>query len=118
MKLTKKMCKVIADIEFIIGRECYNPNSYDGWNDIEGCAFRYPINVPNENGEFTKVRSKITESILLDQKDITPKSIPYIKYRFGSNELFVGRGIINTLEYLEKRYGIDFNELEKNVTKK
>ena len=32
MKVTKKMCKVIADIEYIIGSECYNPNSYDGWN--------------------------------------------------------------------------------------
>ena len=117
MKLTKKMCGVIADIEYLIGSECYNPNSYDDWNDIEGCDFRYPVNVPNEAGEFTKIRSKITDSYLLEPKDITPKSIKFMKYKFGSNELFVGRGIINTLEYLEKRYGIDFNELEKKVTK-
>lgn len=118
MKLTKKMCRVIADIEYLIGSECYNPNSYDGWNDIEGCSFRYPINVPNENGKYTKIRTKITESYLLKQADITPKSVTYMNYKFGSNELYIGIGIISTLEYLEERYSIDFNELEKKVNKK
>lgn len=118
MKLTKKMCRVIADIEYLIGSECYNPNSYDGWNDIEGCDFRYPINVPNEKGEYTKVRAKITDSSLLDSKDINSKSVTYMKYKFGSNELFVGKGIIRVLEYLEKRYDIDFNELEEARAKK
>ena len=40
--------------------------------------------------------------------------IHFMKYKFGSNELFVGRGIINILEYLENRYKIDFDELEQN----
>ena len=113
MTVNKNMCTVIADIEYLIGSECYNPNSYDGWNDIEGCDFRYPINVPNLDGEYIKTRSKITESILIDQRDITPETIRYMKYRFGSNELMIGIGIIKTLEYLESRYGINFNELEK-----
>ena len=34
MKLTKKMFKVMADLEYLIGSECYNPDSYDGWNDM------------------------------------------------------------------------------------
>lgn len=114
MKINKKMCKVIADIEYLIGSECYNPNSYDGWNDIEGCDFRYPINVPNSDGEYVKTRSKITESYAINKKDITPDAIRYMKYRFGSNELMIGMGIIKALEYLESRYGIDFNELEKS----
>lgn len=38
--------------------------------------------------------------------------IKYMKYKFGSNELFVGRELIEILEFLEKRYGLDFNELE------
>ena len=49
MNLTKEIYSLIAELEFQIGRECYNPKSYDGWNDIEGCSFRYPINVPNED---------------------------------------------------------------------
>lgn len=117
MKLDKKLCKVIADLEYIIGSECYNPNSYDGWNDIEGCDFRYPINVPNSKGDFTKLRSSINSSYVIDEKDITPEAIKYMKYKFGSNELLIGRGLINTLEYLEKRYNIDFNELEASRDK-
>ena len=37
-----------------------------------------------------------------------------MKYKFGSNELFIGMGLIEVLEYLEKRYNIDFNEMERN----
>ena len=40
-----------------------------------------------------------------------------MKYKFGSNELYIGKGIIGILEYLEKRYGLDFNQLEKNTVK-
>ena len=115
MKVTKKMCKVIADIEHIIGSECYNPNSYDGWNDIEGCDFRYPISFPEGDGEYAKTRSHIFESYEIDKDKITPENMKYMKYKFGSNELFIGQGIIETLEYLEERYGLNFNELEKNL---
>lgn len=114
MKLDESMCDVIAELEYQIGSECYNPNSYDGWNDIEGCDFRYPINVPNEDGEYIKIRGKINDSYSLGKENITPDAISYMKYRFGSNELFIGRGIVNLLNYLEERYGIDFNELERS----
>lgn len=118
MKLDKQMCTLVADLEFIIGSECYNPNSYDGWNDIEGCAFRYPINIPNEKGNYIKIRTNINKSYSIDDKDITPETISYMKYRFGSNELFIGKGIIKLLNVLEKRYNINFNELEKNHNNK
>ena len=120
MKLTKRMCKVIADIEYLIGSECYNPNSYDGWNAIEGCDFRYPINVPwpGKDGEYIKVRGKIRDSFMLEPKDISSDLVSYMKYKFGSNELYIGQGIISVLKYLEKRYEIDFDELEKNRKKK
>lgn len=52
MKLNKEMCSLIADLEQLIGSECYNPNSYDGWNDVEGCEFRYPVNIRNQAGDF------------------------------------------------------------------
>lgn len=117
MKLNKDLCKVIAEIEYLIGSECYNPNSYDGWNDVEGCEFRYPVNVRNQDGEFVKIRTNINTTALLEKKDITTDAIKYMKYKFGSNELFIGLGIINVLEFLENRYGLDFNELEKQHKK-
>lgn len=112
MKLTVKMSKVVADLEYLIGSECYNPNSYDGWNDIEGCDFRYPINLPDQEGRYRKIRGNLNTSILVDESDITPNAVTFMKYRFGSNELYIGRGIIKVLEYLEKRYGLDFDALE------
>ncbi len=114
MKLDKNMSKVIADLEYLIGSECYNPNSYDGWNDIEGCDFRYPIWFPDDEGNYTKIRMNINNSHLIDSTDISAKTIPYMKYKFGSNELMIGKGLINILNYLENRYGINFNELEKS----
>ena len=113
MKFTNEMCKMIADLEYLIGSACYNPNSYDGWQDIDGCDFRYPINVPNDEGEYTKVRGNINRSILIDSENINENTVKYMKYRFGSNELYVGKGLIKILEYMEKRYNINFDELER-----
>lgn len=118
MELTKEMCKVVAEIEYRIGSECYNPNSYDGWNDIEGCDFRYPINIPDENGNYTKIRGNIATSRLLNPDCLTPNAVNYMKYKFGSNQLYIGKGIIKALEYLEERYGISFNELEGMINGK
>lgn len=119
MVIDKRMCKVIADLEYCIGSECYNPNSYDGWNDIEGCEFRYPINVPvvdeHEEVKYKKVRDNINKTCLLTQEDINPRAMTYMKYRFGSNELFVGMGIKNVLDYLENRYNLDFNAMEEQL---
>lgn len=116
MELDNKTCKLVAELEHIIGSECYNPNSYDGWNDIEGCSFRYPINIPNEKGEYKKIRGNINTSCLIDENQITPQAVTYMKYRFGSNELFIGKGIINILTFLEQRYDLNFNELENTLT--
>ena len=114
MILNKSICSLIADLEHIIGSECYNPNSYDGWNDIDGCEFRYPINLRNQNGNFVKIRTNINSTALLCKQDITPESIKFMKYKFGSNELFIGLGIIKALEFLTERYDLDFNELENS----
>lgn len=113
MKLNMELCSLVADIEQIIGSECYNPNSYDGWNNLEGCEFRYPISIRTQSGDFTKVKTNINTTPLLSKEDITPESIKYMKYKFGSNELFIGLGIIKALEFLERTYGLDFNELKK-----
>ena len=120
MIVDKNIARLVAELEYHIGWECYNPNSYDGWNDIEGCDFRYPIMVPyeNDNGEirFAKIKSSINNSYTFSERDIDPYSVQYMKYRFGSNELFIGRGLIEVLKVLESRYGLDFNELENSIS--
>lgn len=43
MKKTQNIANLIAELEYIIGDSCYNPNSYDGYIGEEGCEFRYPV---------------------------------------------------------------------------
>ena len=116
MILRKELAPVIADMEYLIGKECYNPNSYDGWNDIEGCSFRYPVSfkIP-ERERFIKVKGKIKGYLSdFEKEEELLEALTYMKYRFGSNELFIGKGLVNVLGYLEERYGLDFLELERN----
>ena len=40
-----------------------------------------------------------------------------MKYVFGSNHLFIGEGIYNILNELEKRYGLDFDKMEEELGK-
>ena len=117
MKLDKQMAKLICELEYCIGNECFNPNSYDGWTGEEGCEYRYPvyIRVKKDDEELTKVKGNIGNLY----PRIAADSINTMKYKFGSNHLFIGLGIMNLLEKLEERYDIDFNELEqKRKTKK
>ena len=106
MKRNKDMANLIYELEYIIGGACYNPNSYDGYTMEEGCAFRYPVTyyLP-EYENLTKTRRKIS--------GLPFKHMDTIKYVFGSNHLFIGEALVDVLEYLEERYDLDFNELEK-----
>ena len=106
MKLTKKTIQLICDLERRIGDGCYNPNSYDGWTLISGRDFRYPITYTDKDGIERKSWSTLQN---MDQKNIGT-----LHYKFGANYLFVGNGLINVLNYLENRFGLDFDELVKN----
>ena len=48
---------------------------------------------------------------------ISPSEVHTMKYVFGSNHLFIGKGIYNILNELEKRYGLDFNKMEEELGK-
>ena len=116
MKLNKELTPVLAGMEYLIGRECYNPNSYDGWNDIEGCDFRYPVTLRFPARDcFIKCKVNVNDKMLIyeDEKELI-EALTFMKYKFGSNELFIGKGLQNVLNYLEDRYGLDFAELERN----
>lgn len=110
MKVDKNMANIICNIEYIIGDETYNPNSYNGWTCEEGCSFRYPVN-------YCKNKEDLEEEILSKTKykidNIDPKCINTMKYKFGSNHLYIGNGIVKALEFLEKRYNLDFVALEE-----
>lgn len=104
MKLTKKTIKLICELEAIIGDECYNPNSYDGWTLEEGCSFRYPVTFDDKAGNEYKRKYDLNACINKD-------NLHTMRYKFGSNNLFIGNAIVKVLERLEQKYGINFDEL-------
>lgn len=108
MKNTQNIALLIAQLEYEVGRECYNPNSYDGYTGIEGLGYRYPVKV-YQNENMRTYRGSITS--------ISPSEVHTMKYVFGSNHLFIGKGIYNILNELEKRYGLDFNKMEEELGK-
>ena len=105
MKLTKATTELICELEQIIGNQTYNPNSLNGYTLEEGLEFRYPVWYENKEGDDTKTSYKI--------RDIDKSKIGTIRYKFGSNHLYIGEAIVNALEHLERKYGLDFNELTK-----
>lgn len=97
-------------------------------------AYRYPVRISldgNQEESKTQIRGKVhTYKEVYKAYDNTTKQMKVIKtinttpdmigtmyYAFGSHKLYIGDALIKILEYLEKRYGIDFNDMEKNSTK-
>ena len=107
MKLTKETCKIISALEYIIGSQCYNSNSYNGWTGEYGCSFRYPVYVTR------KVDDRYIKNKVRSRALVTKETIDSIEYRFGSNHLSIGKGIADVLDFLSDRYELDFDELEK-----
>jgi len=120
MKINKTIIKLIAELEYIIGSECYNPNSYNGYTHEEGCDFRYPVWC-----EYNKVEKRVYGKITNGRYDLKKyqfekvyPDIASVKYKFGSNHLYIGNALVNLLSFLENRYDIDFNQLEKEYHSK
>ena len=112
MKMDKEITELISTIEYLIGSQCYNPYSYNGWTGEEGQSYRYPVSYRQnrKDKKLTNTKYKI--------EGLTEQQIHTMKYVFGSNHLFIGEGILKLLEELEKRYDLDFNSLEKERTKR
>ena len=110
MIVDENIAELICALEYKIGNQTYNPNSYNGWTGEEGCGFKYPVSycknkIDLEEHKITKTKSKI--------EFIQPECVETMKYAFGSNHLYIGDGIVEVLNYLEELYGIDFNKLEQ-----
>ena len=121
--------KLLHDIEYEIGSECYNGNIQNfgagGVWEGEGRDFRYPVRFTNSDGEREKYKGKLpyTKSSSGELANCVLGEERYSSghYAFGANELYVFRGIRHALEKLEKRFNIDFDELlerEKAANKK
>lgn len=116
MKVTKELLPLISEVEYEIGGSCYNGESYNGWTDEYGCSFRYPIvyEVKDENG----IHTRKTRSSIVATGEISAENIKTVCYKFGANELGIGGAVIDVLNMLEKRYGLDFETLEKEYKKR
>lgn len=90
-------------MEHIIAKHCYNSNRNGGW-------FRYPVKY-SENGSKWISRGISNPS--------TDMGINSMKYSFGSNELYIGRALLEIIDLLEdysdKVYGesYPFNMIEE-----
>ena len=98
MKIDKDILCLISELEYIIGWECYNPNSHDGWNDTDGCEFRYPVHAIDRDDDEYKVRGKVHNALKITKAG-SKKTIHSMKYKFGSNELYIGLGLEKALAF-------------------
>ncbi|MBE5824422.1 MAG: hypothetical protein E7308_10175 [Butyrivibrio sp.] len=110
MRITDNVAMLIADLEPCIGGNCYNGSSYNGWTGEYGKHFRYPVTYPTTDGSFRK--SKYTK------ENLDLKCVERMYYKTGTNEIYVGAGLVEVLEELEKRFDIDFNKLIEKTGEK
>jgi len=118
---TRDFYKLLHEIEYEIGSECYNGSIQNfgpgGAWEGEGRDFRYPIRFTNSEGRrekykgtfpYTKSSSGEAAYCILGEERFSSAH-----YAFGANELYILRGIKHALERLESRFNIDFDELLK-----
>lgn len=115
MIVDKNIANLIGVLEYKIGCETYNPNSYNGWTGETGCGFKYPLNYCKSKADL-EARQLTKTRICIEHID--PECVGTMKYAFGSNHLYIGDGLVNVLKYLEEIYGIDFNMLEEKRKRK
>lgn len=115
MEMNNEISKLVCKLETIVGNQCYNPNSYNGWTGEEGCAFRYPVYYCQSNEELDQRKLEKTKdrAYIVD-----PECIETMKYKFGSNHLYIGDVLVEMLEYLEDIFDLNFNELSENLVNK
>lgn len=99
MVVDKNIVELICTLEYKIGNQTYNPNSYNGWTGEEGCGFKYPVSYCKNKRDLEEHKSTKTKSRI---EFVEPECIETMKYVFGSNHLYIGDGIVEILNYLEE----------------
>lgn len=116
MILDRKMAKVIGQLEYCIGSNCFNY-----WGK-RGKRIRYPVNLFTKTLDGSYGYERIEHMVWSDSfetgYDVSPRGIRSLKYKFGNNHLYVGEGIVSLMEKLEQRYGLDFNSLEEEYLRR
>ncbi|NII11740.1 hypothetical protein [Oleiagrimonas sp. C23AA] len=96
-KITKKRARLLAQLEQIVGSNCYNGSiqNYGPGGSFEGAGrdFRYPLTVVDADGTKRKKRSPAI--------DETPEALSTGYYSFGANRLQIIHALNEVLEYLE-----------------
>ena len=74
MELTQELTDLICELEYLIGDQCYNPNSYDGYTGDEGRSFRYPVYTYTDKStdELVKIRGHVNGSARSIYGSVTP----------------------------------------------
>ncbi|WP_051153687.1 hypothetical protein [Litoreibacter arenae] len=97
-KFTKKRAKLLADLEHLVGKNCYNGNiqNYGAGGFYEGAGrdFRYPLTMIDEAGE--KRKRKFPPAT-----EVSPEMLSSGYYAFGANRLHIIKALNEVLEYLE-----------------
>jgi len=100
--LTNKRAKLLSELEFIVGRTCYNGNIQNygpgGIRQGSGRDFRYPITLINSEGDALKTRNKVLES--------NYDSLITGYYAFGANRLGIIEALDKVLTHLETNHNL------------
>lgn len=98
-KMTKRRAQLLAQLERIVGSNCYNGSiqNYGPGGSFEGAGrdFRYPLTMITEAGEKVK-RSGLAGA------DISAELFFSGYYAFGANRLQIVNALSQVLEYLEE----------------
>lgn len=138
MEINNSIFELISEMEYIIGNETTTKFMGAGvMLDKPEYPCRYPvrisldkdsneskIQVRNEGKvhqykEMHRIRDKDTnEWKVIREEKATPDVIETMYYAFGTCRLYIGDGLKKVLEFLENRYNLDFNKLEKELKTK
>ena len=135
MTINENIFELISEMEYIIGNQTLSKSTFIGGGlSVDDYGYRYPVRISldgNQEESKTQIRDKVhtykqvwrayddttKEMKVIKTINTTPDMIESMYYAFGSHKLYIGDALIKILEFLEKRYGIDFNDMEKNLTK-
>lgn len=111
---------LIMDMEYYVGDSCYNSSSRNGWTGEEGCNFRYPVYIGEADNVrmHHKTRDHVRNIAFRFSADEQIQIAKDLHYKFGANQLDIGFGLFKVLKMLERRYGLDFESLEKDFVEK
>lgn len=101
-KLTKKRAELLAQLEYLIGSNCYNGNIQNygagGAYYGEGRTFRYPVMTIDAEREKRKTRNRISTD--------DPEVMKTGYYAFGANRLHIMTALDEVLRHLEEHHDL------------